>query len=76
MSCNKTNIVEQSLLRQVIIHESLQVAQERLYEHWKENNHGLRDVARDLHQKNVTQAWVQQAEHKKEVRVNPNCCNK
>jgi len=43
-----------------------QVAQERLYEHWKENNHGLRDVARDLHQKNVTQAWVQQAEHKKE----------
>ncbi|XP_069070827.1 trichoplein keratin filament-binding protein isoform X2 [Pleurodeles waltl] len=37
-----------------------QVAEELLYEHWKENNAKLREVESKLHQKHVVNAWKDQ----------------
>jgi len=37
-----------------------QIAEEKLYEHWKENNADLQLLARNLHKKNVIEAWGEQ----------------
>jgi len=37
-----------------------QIAEEKLYEHWKENNTDLQQLARNLHKKNVIEAWGEQ----------------
>lgn len=41
-----------------------QIASEKLYQHWKENNPELREVASEIHRNHVKQAWGQQVEGK------------
>ncbi|XP_078491651.1 trichoplein keratin filament-binding protein-like [Ciona intestinalis] len=41
-----------------------QLAEEKLYEHWRQNNEHLRKVQTDLHRDHVKEAWGDQTERK------------
>ena len=41
-----------------------QIASEKLYQHWKENNPELREVASEIHRNHVKEAWGSQLEGK------------
>ncbi|XP_072163647.1 trichoplein keratin filament-binding protein-like [Diadema setosum] len=43
-----------------------QIADERLYDHWKRNNPDLRKLESDMHQRYVTNAWQDQREEREE----------
>nr|CAB3266871.1 trichoplein keratin filament-binding protein-like [Phallusia mammillata] len=45
-----------------------QIAEEKMYEHWKENNPELRALESDLHREHVIEAWGDQTERKQEVK--------
>ena len=43
------------------------MAEEKLYEHWKENNPDLRRIENELHAEHVKQTWHHQTEQKQKV---------
>ncbi|CAK8692167.1 unnamed protein product [Clavelina lepadiformis] len=44
-----------------------QLAQEKLYEHWKENNPELRMLQSEIHREHVKEAWGEQTQRKQEA---------